>query len=81
MRIASVARVRIVSLLPSATEILFAVGAGDDVMGVTFECDFPEAARDSRKGRKHSISRSPGGMSSSIPIQDRGQVFSPRQYL
>lgn len=48
MRIASVARVRIVSLLPSATEILFAVGAGDDVMGVTFECDFPEAARSRR---------------------------------
>ncbi|HEX3981974.1 MAG TPA: ABC transporter substrate-binding protein, partial [Acidimicrobiales bacterium] len=36
---------RIVSLLPSATEILFAVGAGDDVLGVTFECDFPEEAR------------------------------------
>ncbi len=39
------AGVRIVSLLPSATEILFAVGAGDDVVGVTFECDFPEEAR------------------------------------
>jgi iron complex transport system substrate-binding protein len=37
--------VRIVSLLPSATEILFAVGAGDHVAGVTFECDFPEEAR------------------------------------
>jgi iron complex transport system substrate-binding protein len=37
--------VRIVSLLPSATEILFAVGAGDDVVGVTFECDFPDEAR------------------------------------
>jgi iron complex transport system substrate-binding protein len=37
--------VRIVSLLPSATEILFAIGAGDDVVGVTFECDFPEEAR------------------------------------
>ena len=36
---------RIVSLLPSATEILFAVGAGDDVVGVTFECDFPPEAR------------------------------------
>jgi iron complex transport system substrate-binding protein len=40
--------VRIVSLLPSATEILFAVGAGADVAGVTFECDFPEAARSRR---------------------------------
>ena len=36
---------RIVSLLPSATEILFAIGAGDELVGVTHECDFPEAAR------------------------------------
>jgi iron complex transport system substrate-binding protein len=42
------ARVRIVSLLPSATEILFAVGAGTDVVGVTFECDFPPEARQRR---------------------------------
>jgi iron complex transport system substrate-binding protein len=40
--------VRIVSLLPSATEILFAVGAGADVVGVTFECDFPLEARQRR---------------------------------
>jgi iron complex transport system substrate-binding protein len=40
--------VRIVSLLPSATEILFAVGAGGDVVGVTFECDFPLEARQRR---------------------------------
>ena len=37
--------VRIVSLVPSATEMLFALGAGDDVVGVTHECDFPEEAR------------------------------------
>jgi iron complex transport system substrate-binding protein len=37
--------VRIVSLLPSATEILFALGAGSEVVGVTFECDFPPEAR------------------------------------
>jgi iron complex transport system substrate-binding protein len=40
--------VRIVSLLPSTTEICFAVGAGDDVVGVTFECDFPAEARSRR---------------------------------
>lgn len=39
---------RIVSLLPSTTEILFAIGAGDDVVGVTFECDFPAEARSRR---------------------------------
>lgn len=36
---------RVVSLLPSATEILFAIGAGDRVVGVTHECDYPAAAR------------------------------------
>jgi iron complex transport system substrate-binding protein len=37
---------RICSLLPSATEILFALGLGDSVEGVTHECDFPpEAAK------------------------------------
>lgn len=36
---------RIVSLLPSATELLFAVGAGPRVVGVTHECDYPPAAR------------------------------------
>jgi iron complex transport system substrate-binding protein len=40
--------VRIVSLLPSTTEILFAIGAGDDVVGVTFECDYPAEARSRR---------------------------------
>lgn len=35
---------RIVSLLPSATEILFGIGAGDEVVGVTHECDFPAEA-------------------------------------
>ena len=39
---------RIVSLLPSATEILFELGLGDDVVGVTFECDFPAEARSKR---------------------------------
>src|SRR5213080_2040571 len=37
---------RIVSLLPAATEICFALGLGDDVVGVSPECDFPRAARE-----------------------------------
>lgn len=41
-------RVRIVSLLPSATEILFELGLGDEVVGVTFECDVPAEARERR---------------------------------
>jgi iron complex transport system substrate-binding protein len=36
---------KIVSLLPSATEIVYALGLGDQLAGVSFECDYPEAAR------------------------------------
>ncbi len=36
---------KIVSLLPSATEIVFALGLGDDLQGVSFECDYPSQAR------------------------------------
>jgi len=35
---------RIVSLLPSATEICFALGLGDELVGVTHECDYPAEA-------------------------------------
>jgi iron complex transport system substrate-binding protein len=40
---------RIVSLVPHATELLFALGAGPEVGGVTHECDFPPAALERRK--------------------------------
>jgi iron complex transport system substrate-binding protein len=36
---------RIVSLVPHATELLFALGLGDQVVAVTHECDFPMPAR------------------------------------
>src|SRR3954464_15430277 len=39
---------RIVSLLPSATEIVCALGAAEDLAGISHECDFPEEIR----GRK-----------------------------
>jgi iron complex transport system substrate-binding protein len=35
---------KIVSLLPSATEIVYALGLGDDLVGVTDECDYPPDA-------------------------------------
>lgn len=37
---------RIVSLVPSATETLFALGLGADVIAVTHECDYPPAVRE-----------------------------------
>jgi iron complex transport system substrate-binding protein len=40
---------RLVSLLPSATEIVYALGLGDDLIGVTLECDEPATARVEKK--------------------------------
>src|SRR3954466_12212299 len=37
---------RIVSLVPHATELLYALGLGDQVVGVTHECDHPTEARE-----------------------------------
>lgn len=36
---------RILSLLPSATEIVYALGLGDELVGVSHECDYPDEAR------------------------------------
>jgi iron complex transport system substrate-binding protein len=41
--------VRLVSLLPSATEIVYSLGLGDDLVGVTFECDEPPTARSDKE--------------------------------
>ncbi|MDQ2675975.1 MAG: cobalamin-binding protein [Actinomycetota bacterium] len=41
----SSARMRVASLVPSATEALFALGLGEQVVAVTHECDWPEGAR------------------------------------
>jgi iron complex transport system substrate-binding protein len=52
---------RIVSLVPSATEMLFALGLGPDVVGVTHECDFPPAALELPKITRDAL---PPGLSS-----------------
>ena len=46
---------RICSLLPSATEIAFALGLGDEVVGVTHECDYPPKAKKCRVVVKSAI--------------------------
>jgi iron complex transport system substrate-binding protein len=38
-------KLRIVSFLPAATEMVYALGLGDQLVGVTHECDFPAEAR------------------------------------
>ncbi len=54
---------RVVSLLPSATEIVYALGLGDDLVGVTFECDEPASARTDKTvvvGGRDTRDMSPG---------------------
>src|SRR5690349_13322932 len=54
---------RLVSLLPSATEIVYALGLGDDLVGVTFECDEPASARSEKTvvvGGKDTRGLTPG---------------------
>jgi iron complex transport system substrate-binding protein len=52
--------VRIVSLVPHATELLFALGLDAEVVGVTHECDFPPAALERRRVTRDVL---PGGLS------------------
>jgi iron complex transport system substrate-binding protein len=47
--------VRIVSLLPSATEIVCGVGLGDQLVAVTHECDYPAFVRDLPKATRTLI--------------------------
>jgi iron complex transport system substrate-binding protein len=47
--------VRIVSLVPSATETLFALGLDDEVIAVTHECDHPAAALDLPKVTRDAL--------------------------
>jgi iron complex transport system substrate-binding protein len=51
---------RIVSLVPHATELLFALGLDGEIVGVTHECDFPPAARELRSVTRDVL---PGGLS------------------
>jgi iron complex transport system substrate-binding protein len=52
---------RICSLLPSATEIVFALGAGDSLVAITHECDYPSATSQIPKVTRSNI---PSGISS-----------------
>jgi len=63
---------RLVSLLPSATEIVYALGLGDDLVGVTFECDEPAAARREKTvvvGGRDTRGMTPGEIDSYVRAQ------------
>jgi iron complex transport system substrate-binding protein len=63
---------KLVSLLPSATEIVYSLGLGDDLVGVTDECDFPPEAV-----TKPVVSRS--ALPSSRPLSSREIDAAVRQ--
>jgi iron complex transport system substrate-binding protein len=63
---------RLVSLLPSATEIVYALGLGDDLVGVTFECDEPPAARSEKTvvvGGRDTHGMTPGAIDDYVKTQ------------
>jgi iron complex transport system substrate-binding protein len=64
--------VRLVSLLPSATEIAYALGLGEDLVGVTFECDEPPAARSEKTivvGGRDTTGMTPGEIDGYVRAQ------------
>ncbi len=63
---------RIVSLVPAGTEIAYALGAGDDVVAVTHDCDYPPAAKALPRVTRSTIA--PGSDSFSIDAQVRAAV-------
>ncbi|MBK5217529.1 MAG: ABC transporter substrate-binding protein [Propionibacteriales bacterium] len=63
---------RIVSLLPSATEIVYALGIDDQLVGVTFECNEPERARLEKRivvGGKDTSDMSPADIDAYVRTQ------------
>lgn len=64
--------VRLVSLLPSATEIVYALGLGEELVGVTFECDEPAMARSEKTvvvGGRDTRGMTPGEIDSYVRSQ------------
>ena len=64
---------RIVSLLPSATEIVYSLGLGDDLVGVTYECDHPAEARTKPVVSDTALELSPG-----MPAAEIDRLVSER---
>jgi iron complex transport system substrate-binding protein len=64
--------VRLVSLLPSATEIAYALGLDGELVGVTFECDEPASARRDKAvvvGGRDTTGMSPGEIDAYVRTQ------------
>src|ERR1700730_17010032 len=62
---------RIVSLVPHATELLFALGLGGDVVGVTPECDSPQGALERRRVTRDVLPAGLGPAEIDAAVRDR----------
>lgn len=60
--------VRVVSLLPAATEIVAALGAADQLVGTSHECDYPAIVADRPRLTRSRITRSDGAAMDSAAI-------------
>src|SRR3954451_9667747 len=63
---------RIVSMLPSATEIVYALGLDDDLVGVTFECNEPPSARLEKRivvGGRDTSAMTPGDIDRYVRVK------------
>src|SRR6516225_3355482 len=73
---------RIVSLLPSLTELVCALGRDEDLVGVTHECDYPPGVE---KKPHLTRSRLPGGAASGLidamVSQQRGSLYELNEDL
>lgn len=70
---------RICSLLPGATEIAFALGLGDDIVGVSHECDYPPEAK-SKPALLNSLI-DPGSLTSGEIDRQVGEVLRTNQSI
>src|SRR5947208_15353804 len=70
---------RIVSLLPAATEICFALGLGDDLVGVSPECDYPHAVRE-KPTVSHALLQYDGKTSGDTSRMARERIRSGRAF-
>ena len=67
---------RIVSLVPHATELLFALGLGEQVVAVTHECDYPPQARERPRVTRDAL---PAGLSAreiDRAVRERTSAYS-----
>ena len=72
---------RIVSLVPHATELLFALGLGDQVVGVTHECDYPDEALDLPQVTRDVLEPglAPGEVDAAVRADSRETAVGPAQ--